>query len=176
MAEWERISLLDIVWQRFGRVCAGGGGGRRGSMVAVLKCRVSINGEMREGGRGGEEDGCRSALSDNGVLLVGGGGGVEEGWNVSSQQAGVVTSECQTNKLLTQIHRLHGAILKHTQCSRQSQGDRAQTQRYTQVVRVLQTLPGGRDQVLRHKRIGDDPCEHLCVHASEAHARPSATH
>lgn len=35
-------------------------------MVAVVKCRVSINGEMREGG----EDGCRSVLSDNGVSLV----------------------------------------------------------------------------------------------------------
>lgn len=71
-------------------------GERRGSMVAVLKCRVSINGEMREG-RGGEEDGCRSAPSDNGVLLWVG----AEGRNVSSQQAGVVTSERQTNKLLT---------------------------------------------------------------------------
>lgn len=71
-------------------------------MVAGLKCRVSINGEMREGeereGEHGEEkDGCRSAPSDNAVLV-----GVR-GWgrNVSSQQAGVVTSECQTNKLLT---------------------------------------------------------------------------
>lgn len=39
-------------------------------MVAVVKCRVSINGEMREGG----EDGCRSVLSDNGVSLVWWGG------------------------------------------------------------------------------------------------------
>lgn len=54
-----------------------GGGERRGSMVAVVKCRVSINGEMREGGgQGGEEDGCRSVPLDNGVSLVGVGGGV----------------------------------------------------------------------------------------------------
>lgn len=87
-------------------------------MVAVVMCRVSINGEMREGGgQAGEEDGCWSVPLDNGVSLVGVVGG---GRNVSSQQAGVVTSECQTNKLLTQIHQLHGAILKHTQCSRQS--------------------------------------------------------
>lgn len=63
-------------------------------MVAVVKCRVSINGEMREGG---EEDGCRSVPSDNGVSP----GVGAEGRNVSSQQAGVVTSERQTNKLLT---------------------------------------------------------------------------
>lgn len=69
---------------------------RRGGVVAVVKCRVSINGEMREGG----EDGCRSVLSDNGVSLVVV-GGAKRVWNVSSQQAGVVTSECQTNKLLT---------------------------------------------------------------------------
>lgn len=51
-------------------------------MVAVLKCRVSINGEMREGEEsevehGEEEDGCRSAPSDNVVFAgvgVGGGG------------------------------------------------------------------------------------------------------
>lgn len=41
-------------------------------MVAVVKCRVSINGEMREGGQGGEEDGCRSVQSDNSVSLGGG--------------------------------------------------------------------------------------------------------
>lgn len=40
-------------------------------MVAVVKCRVSINGEIG-GGHGGEEDGCRSVLLDNGVSLVGG--------------------------------------------------------------------------------------------------------
>lgn len=45
MAEWKRISPLDIVWQGFWRVYVGGGG-----TVAVVKCRVSINGEMREGG------------------------------------------------------------------------------------------------------------------------------
>lgn len=40
MAKWERISPLDIVGQ----------GERRCSMVVVLKCMVSINREMREGG------------------------------------------------------------------------------------------------------------------------------
>ena len=66
-------------------------------------CR-KVQGEHKwgnEGGRGGvEEDGCRSVPSDNSASLGGGGGGAE-GRNVSSQQAGVVTSECQTNKLLT---------------------------------------------------------------------------
>lgn len=41
-------------------------------MVAVPKCRVSTNGEVREGeggGGAGEEDGCSLELSDNGVLL-----------------------------------------------------------------------------------------------------------
>lgn len=94
MAEWKRISPLDIVWQGFRRVCAE----RRGCMAAVLKCRVSINGV--EGRVAREEDGCRSVLSDNGVSLGVAVRGVE-GRNVSSQQAGVVTSECQTNKLLT---------------------------------------------------------------------------
>lgn len=40
------------------------------STVAVVKCRVSINGEIRGGG---EEDRCRSVPLDNGVSLVGGG-------------------------------------------------------------------------------------------------------
>lgn len=57
---------MTEVWEG---VCVGGGGG-------VLKCRVSINGETRDGGReeraGEKRDGCRSALSDNGALLVGG--------------------------------------------------------------------------------------------------------
>lgn len=80
-----------------------------------------MQGEHKWGDKGGgEEDGCRSVPLDNAVSLVGGVVG-----NVSSQQAGVVTSECQTNKLLTQIHQLHGAILKHTQCSRQ--GDSTKT-------------------------------------------------
>lgn len=105
-------------------------------MVAVVKCRVSINGEMRVGGgQGVEEDGCRSVPLDNGVSLV----GVGAGRNVSSQQAGVVTSECQTNKLLTQIHQLHGAILKHTQCSRQHSVT-AQKHYFIQVVSVALTF------------------------------------
>lgn len=68
MAEWKRISPLDIVWQGFGRVCVGGGEeGQHGG------CR-KVQGEHKwgnEGGEGGrEEDGCRSVPSDNGVLLV----------------------------------------------------------------------------------------------------------
>lgn len=39
------------------------------STVAVVKCRVSINGEIRGGG----EDRRRSVPLDNGVSLVGGG-------------------------------------------------------------------------------------------------------
>lgn len=58
-------------------------------------------GEKGEGERGEAEDGCRSAPSDNTVLLVVGRAGGAEGRNVSSQHAGVVTSECPTNKLLT---------------------------------------------------------------------------
>lgn len=71
-------------------------------MVAVVKCRVSINGEMREGGGEGRRGG-RVQVSAVGQwrFASGGGGGGAEGRNVSSQQAGVVTSECQTNKLLT---------------------------------------------------------------------------
>ena len=99
MAEWKRISPLDIVWQGFWRVyvvvVVGGGG-----TVAVVKCRVSINGEMREGGGEERRTGagqCRRTIALRWVVEVGG----VEGRNVSSQQAGVVTSECQTNKLLT---------------------------------------------------------------------------
>lgn len=69
-------------------------------MVAVVKCRVSINGEMREGGGVGREERRTGAGQCRRTMAFRWWGGAE-GRNVSSQQAGVVTSECQTNKLLT---------------------------------------------------------------------------
>lgn len=105
-------------------------------MVAVVKCRVSINGEMREGGGAGRRGGWVQVTAVGQWCFTGGGvGGAGRGRNVSSQQAGVVTSACQTNKLLTQIHLLHRAILKHTQCSRQSVT--AQKHHFPEVVIVV---------------------------------------
>lgn len=108
MAEWKRISPLDIVWQGFGRVEGGG-------MVAVLKCRVSINGEMSEG----REDGCRSAPSDNGVFAGGGGGRGSEREQSASWGRDIAVSNKQTTDTYKYIGP-HGAILKYTQCGRQS--------------------------------------------------------
>lgn len=62
----------------------------------------------REGGEGWGEEG-RVQVSAVGQWRFACGGD----WNVSSQQAEVVTSECQTNNLLTQIHGLHGSVLKN---------------------------------------------------------------
>lgn len=43
-------------------------------MVAVLKCRVSINGETREGGREERRTGAGQRCRTIALLLVGGGG------------------------------------------------------------------------------------------------------
>lgn len=79
----------------------------------------------------------RTGALDNGVSLVGmavvqreGGKGGGQTRNVSSQQARVMTSECQTNKLLT-LTNTSACILKRTQRGRQSEGDRAQTHSFT---------------------------------------------
>lgn len=121
-AEKKRISPPNIVWR--------GGGVWRVywglvSLVAVVKCRVSINREIRGEERRTGAGQCRWTMLFHWWGVVG---------NVSSQQAGVVTSECQTNKLLTQIHQLHGAILKHTQCSRQ--GDSTKTPSHSSLIQV----------------------------------------
>lgn len=96
-AEKKRISPPNIVWRGRGVVRVGVGGV---SLVVVVKCRVSINGEIRGEERRTGAGQCRWTMPFHWWGAVVG--------NVSSQQAGVVTSECQTNKLLTQIHQLHG--------------------------------------------------------------------
>lgn len=90
-------------------------------------CR-KVQGEHKWGDKGGGRIGaglCRWTMAFRWWGVVG---------NVSSQQAGVVTSERQTNKLLTQIHQLRGAILKHTQCSRQ--GDSIKTPSHSSPIQV----------------------------------------